>query len=627
VSKPATWFNRPLRASDRRRPSSSRCAVLAAAAVLGGTAPAVAQVGAPADTVAPVGFDAHPVAAGAECRHGRISEVWIDNHSVFDLTDPNRSPRFDWAFRLANRLHIRTREDVIRRELVFDVGDCYEPPLLRESERVLRASNFIAEVDIFGVEQPDGSYHVIVDTRDEWSTRVEPRTGPGTGLQLTGISIREDNLLGTGRQASAFYLEDQATRIYGISYHDPQLFATRWQAGFAVGRTPLGGFFRESVVYPFVGETGRFAFRHHIEHHDRYFGFIVREEGRLAEVLMPERRRSFDVGGAVRFGPRGRLTLLGAMLTGEWMSYPAPPRASDPSRPGADSLLLPFVAGFDSVADVRAVALLGQRNVRFIRQRALDTVHGVEDVRLGVEVELGLGSSLGGLSAGKDLSIDLGAFLAGEIAGGLIGGTRLVVEGRRNYEAPADEPEWDDVFGQFDAWTYWRRTPESRHTWVATLAASGGWNSRIPFQLTLGGATGLRGQPFHLAAGARRAVVSLEGRSYWGWPHPELFDLGSSVFVDVGRLWAGSVPFGVDTGLHANVGVGLRAAFPPGSQNTYRIDVAAPVGGGIGFSDLVFSVGVGQTVGRSPRHDPELFRTSRRGPATSLFGVRTDRER
>ena len=88
---------------------------------------------------------------------------------------------------------------VIRRELLFRVGDCYVPALLEDSERILRSLSFIADADVFGVRQPDGTQHVVVETRDEWSVRLEPQWDSDEGsLALTGVELREDNLLGTG---------------------------------------------------------------------------------------------------------------------------------------------------------------------------------------------------------------------------------------------------------------------------------------------------------------------------------------------------------------------------------------------------------------------------------------------
>src|SRR5262245_41649766 len=77
--------------------------------------------------------------AGASCQLGPISYVFIDNRSIFDPHDVEtaRWP-FGFLFRAANTLHIRTRRSVIARELLFGPGDCYDPVLVEESERVLR---------------------------------------------------------------------------------------------------------------------------------------------------------------------------------------------------------------------------------------------------------------------------------------------------------------------------------------------------------------------------------------------------------------------------------------------------------------------------------------------------------
>jgi hypothetical protein len=559
-----------------------------------------------------------------ECAGGQVTTIWVDNHSVFDLSQAGQERRFGWAFRMANRLHVRTREDVIRRELVFREGDCFDPELLRESERALRATGFIADVDIFDVRQPDGSVHVVVETRDDWSTRVDVRAEPGTGMRLGGASIRELNLMGTGRQAVLFYLQSQEDRVYGGSYLDPQLFGSRWQGSMAVGRTPVGTLFRETIDFPFVGDTGRRAFRQRLEHHDRFFAYHAHAGDERIALLVPESRRAFDIGGAMRFGERGRLTLLGFLLSGESVWYPGVPQLQFDRSPAPDSLVAPIAARLDSIADIRASVLVGQRNIYYVRRRALDTVNATEDVRLGFEMELGFGRSVPQVSTHDDMALDLGLFAAGQPTANLVIGTRLLVEGKRDYEAPLDEAEWRDVFGQMDLWSYWKQ-PDSRHTLVGAVGISGGWNARIPFQLTLGGATGLRGHPLHLVPGGTRVVGSVEARSYLGWPHPELFDLGTSVFMDVGRTWAGQVPFGVDSPIFSNLGFGLRGAFPPGSQSTVRLDVAAPIRSGVQPGDLVFSVGIGHMIGRRVRWDSEMYRTSRRGMGTSIFKGRSDR--
>lgn len=572
---------------------------------------------------AAAGAAAAQQAGAVDCPEGRIASVRVVNQSVFDLSDPDLNGRFGWAYRLANRLHVPTRDEVIRRELLFREGSCYRPELLRESEVVLRATGFLAEVAITAGRRPDGHYEVTVRTRDDWSTRVDLRMGSG-GASDAGIFVREDNLLGTGHQLSAFSLRAHGMRTYGASYVNPHLFGTRVDAGVALARTPVGHYAAEALTYPFVGERGRWAVRQQGEHHDRYFGYVAYGEDGLTEVFLPERRRLVDAGAVYRFGGQARRTMVGAAVAGEWITYPREARFGEGGSPlPADLPLLDSLgARMDSVANVRVVFLAGQRNVVYVRRRALDAVAGVEDVPLGVEMEVGLGRTLAPLSTGDDISMDFGLFAAGEARGGVLGGVQLLVEGKRDYDAPEGRSELADLLGRADAWVYWRRGVDSRHTLVGAVRAAGGWNTTVPFQLTLGEAAGLRGYPYYVHPGGRRVVATLEGRSHLGWPFPRLFDLGTAVFVDVGRSWSGDLPFryGADSPWRASVGAGLRGAFPAGSRRMYRMDVALPLGGGDVGGGPVLSIGIGQAVGfNALRGDPQLQRSSRRGISTSLF--------
>ena len=52
-------------------------------------------------------------------------------------------------------------------------------------------------------------------------------------------------------------------------------------------------------------------------------------------------------------------------------------------------------------------------------------------------------------------------------------------------------------------------------------------------------------------------------------------------FVNTARLWAGDVPFGVDTPLLPSVGVSLFGALPKGSQRLLRIDLGRALRTGV----------------------------------------------
>jgi len=614
-------------------------AVLASAPVHAraqGTADAP-RPGAPAGPIAPAapraassaagpttGTDAPAAARSAAflCPDGAISQIFIDNNSVFAVGDPDLDPRFNWAYRMANRLHIRTRESVIRRELVIREGDCYNPDQLEDSERILRSAAYIADADVFAVRQADGTYHVIVETRDEWSTRLEPQLESG-GAALTGLELREDNLLGRGQSVSAFIRESQGQRVYGAAYGTGQLFGTPLDGELSLARTPVGVAVVERVTWPFRGEGGRWAFRQQFEHLERNFEYFVADpfDGGLERRFFPEERTTFDVGTVLRLGRRGNLTLIGVALAGEIIAYPDDTLRADDRENPIPTWMLPgagVVPGLDSISNVRAVFLLGKRNVFFDRRRALDAVRGAEDVRLGFDAEIGIGRSLPTFSDDDDLAVELGVSAAGDLPGGVLAGTRFVLEGKR--DVGDDSREWRDIFGQLDAWAYWRPGEESRHTFVASIRAAGGWQTTVPFQLTLGHRSGLRGYPRHIYAGERRAVATLEHRAYLGWPYPRLFDVGTAVFVDAGRTWNGGDPFGEDSPIQVAAGAGLRIAFPPGSRQTYRLDLAFPVSPGFRPGSVQVSFGVGQAVGRGAiRDDSQITRSSRRSLSASVF--------
>ncbi|MEX2571520.1 MAG: hypothetical protein WD737_09435 [Gemmatimonadota bacterium] len=566
---------------------------------------------------------AAPAAAQIDpgCPTGRIVDVVIENNSVFEISEADGGGRFDWAYRLANRLHIQTDAEVVERELLFEVGDCYDVELLRDSERLLRAFDFLANADVYGIRLPDGSVVVVVGTQDEWSTRIEPRIESEGSVGLRGLRIVEDNLLGTGRHIALFYDRPDDEQIYGVSYGTPQLLRTRWNMGLSFAKTDVGYSYREAVTHPFVGEVGRWAFRQAIDRSDRFFEVLMPlQDEDLARIWVPVRRRQFEVGGAYRRGTeRYRHTLFGAVLAGESVTYPGPARFADPeSRPPLASGTLN--TDWESISSVRVMLMTAQRNISFRRGHALDTVNGTEDVQLGVEAEASIGPTLPTISEDRDIAVGLGLFAASGIGRGSFAGGQFAFEAHRSYETLEGFPEWTDVFADFSLWAYLRRAPESRHTLVATVTGVGGWHSRAPFQLTLGGDSGLRGYPRHVDPGGRRIVASFEHRAYVAGPFADLFDLGTVAFLDVGKIWPGHAAFGTESPIRGSVGLGLRIAFPPGSRQTFRVDVGFPADRGTGFGDLAVSIGVGQVIGRGgARRDPQIARSSRYGVGTSDF--------
>src|SRR6266581_3512877 len=130
-----------------------------------------------------------------ERSHALIGKVVIDNENIFDLTDPREN---NWLFRLANRVHIKTRPNVIRTQLLFKPGDPYSRRVLDESERILRSARYLYDASIRAESFHDGRVDVVVRTWDVWTLNLGFNFSRSGGANSTGAQIEELNVLGTG---------------------------------------------------------------------------------------------------------------------------------------------------------------------------------------------------------------------------------------------------------------------------------------------------------------------------------------------------------------------------------------------------------------------------------------------
>jgi hypothetical protein len=484
-------------------------------------------------------------------------------------------------------------------------------------------------VDVYGIPQAGGDYHVFVETQDEWSTRVDVRVRFDEGFQLEGVSINEENVFGTGQTLGFFYLQRDVTRDYGISFFTPQLAGTRWDLTGAVGRSRAGTFVREEVAYPFVGEVSRWAGRQSFRREDQFFDYIAGDDPTLNadHVLTPLREKFFDMAVMRRIGQRGNSALVGAGISFQELDYPGPvqvaPAGDFNARVTADSMrAAPVLVQTERLSNIRLSALLGYRSVWWTERRGFDSLRGDQDIRLGAEVGLAFGRSIAALERDDDTFISFTLY-TGLSAGPTLVAARARADVRRDLAADATQNEWEDFFGEGELFAYFKPAPSSRHTLLLRAAAAGAWNTVTPFQLTLGGERAVRGYDVERFPGGRRLVLTLEERFYLGWPFRDVFDTGLTVFADAGRIWPGDAPFGVDSGLRASAGVGARFNFPAGSRTTYRLDFAWPVRRGLGPGDFRLLLSIGEAIGLSATEgDLQFLRSRPEGVAGQLFRFR-----
>jgi len=553
------------------------------------------------------------------CDGPRISQLVIENGDIHAESDIEQIGRFGWTLRLANRLHIRTREDFIRRELLFTEGDCLDRFSLNESARLLRLYGFIGDAAIFTTELADTSYQVTVATKDEWTTKVDLGVSFDGGMKLETLEVTEENFLGRGMELEAFLEERRERRDFGFRYRTARALGTRADARFEIGRTRVGDFFAASLSYPFVGEGGRYAAYQTFDRKEELFSYSLPAGSAFTNAVIPARVEGFALAVAARSGEPGNLTMLGLGISRESVRFGGFPGSLGLVMEGdfanttmaGDSIVETVSPQIQEAWKTRVNLMLGWRNLRFLQLHGLDALKGIQDVQVGSEVNFTLGANPGSFGSGgvdqsNDIYTRLTAF-GGIQWRGLLLNARLLADGRNVLSGGAFGEGWQDILLDGDVYTYWLPLRWPRHTFFARGSAAGGWDVRHPYQLTLGGREGLRGYHEDQYPGGRRILFTVEDRVRVDWPAPNLMDFGFTVFADVGRMWAGDVPFGRDTGWLGNVGGGLRFGFPDGSRGLVRLDVAIPLTG----DGPLFRVSMKEFIGLRRGLDDEQVRRSR----------------
>ncbi len=150
---------------------------------------------------------AQPSIASAELEL-RGATIRAINIVVDNVFDPEGNPEENKAlYRFANRVHVRTKPEVIETALLFKAGDRYKGRVLDESARALRARGFLADVRIVyrTYDAASNSVDVEVRVRDAWSLSLNAKLSHSGGKTEWGLGLDEDNFLGRGKELDVSY--------------------------------------------------------------------------------------------------------------------------------------------------------------------------------------------------------------------------------------------------------------------------------------------------------------------------------------------------------------------------------------------------------------------------------------
>ncbi|HYC53227.1 MAG TPA: BamA/TamA family outer membrane protein [Gemmatimonadaceae bacterium] len=497
------------------------------------------------------------------CRGQRIDTIIIEAHAP-TVTGLRRVPI---AGAVAKKTHVITRGEVVRGFLLLKEGDRCSETRRAESERVLRAQPFIADATVDVVPGSRGGVNLEVRTIDEASMIISGSVS-NSAPNVRSARFGNSNLAGLGITASLGWRHEPAfDDQVQVRFIDHQLFGQPYVLDLASIKEPLVEIDRAQLSLPFRTDFQRVAWRMLIGESRGHAQFVHRDTGRLA---LGFQRQYGEIGGILRVGPPGKLSLLGLSLSNEraWPDTGAVRVTEFGFRPDTGAQL---AGRFRETRAARMNALIGVRSLRFARVTGFDALRGTQDMPLGLQ----LGTLVGqGISAFGSDAKDL--FVASDLYVGF--GSRRVVyrlqaqgEGRRSRETGA----WDGLVGSGRFSRYARL--DAYRTRQIAVEWSGTSKVLIPHSLSLASNDGgIRGLSDPREFGGRRAIARVSEQYFIGTPF-DFGDLGLTLFADAGQLWPGDIPYAQKTSLRGSVGAGLLFAIPMRSTRMWRLEFAAPV--------------------------------------------------
>jgi len=547
-----------------------------------------------------------PVREAVPCAGQIINAIEIDTRPPFQRSKNGVIAR---TGRIARKRHEITKPEVVRRYLALRIGEGCDELRRAESERILRAQPFISEATVTSVSDGQGGVIVVVTTIDEISLIIGGSVSASSPF-IRSAKFGNRNLFGRGLHAALRWEDGREFRdSYSVRVTDYQFFGRPYQLSVEAARLQLGKEWLVDASHPFLTDLQRFAWRVGAGEVDTYTRFRRPDAD---QVLIAVDREYAELGGVARLGPVGRFLLTGGSITKERvMPGDAPVRIMDGDLVADTSTAL--IGRYTEQRQARINALLGARMINFMEVVGFDALDARQDVRKGLQLGflLGRGFEFLDSKSDRDFFASVSAY-AGMGSPSAFGALELNVEGRRK----GDEDNWNSVLssGRFALFA----RPFSRHTATTSLEWTGGWRSRVPYQLTFASREGgLRGFRNSQAGGARRVVLRAEDKYVWG-RFREYATIGIAGFADAGKIWAGDSPFGVNTPVRYSAGVGLLVASPPRSRRLARLDLAYPINpDGKRRPELRLTVrDFGRTFWKEPN---DLFRARERSRPASVF--------
>lgn len=474
----------------------------------------------------------------------------VETHNVFDPDDP-RDDKF--VYRAANRLHRTTRDAVVLRELLFTEGDRYDPALVEETERILRALPFIRRAEASASVNKRGTVDVVVRTYDSWTLEVLAnfkRAGGSTNLKA---GLAEHNVLGSGKALSGSYSRTGRAGSQAFGYKDPQfLNRKRLQFSLAALTSPGTQDFSLGVERPFTSISPS-AFGGKLGYSKGAVGtFGNQTPSGMATRTVSEGGLDYGIALATSTQRTRRVTV--GVLSRRSDYSPIPAETVGPVPPREQLTFLRLAGDWEELD--------------FLTVRRINKFTHDEDYNLGLAVlpELAWAPPSSALGTTESRIAPRVA-----VRKGFVTENQLLLL-RSGYSSVYVNGGNGHRLASLDA-SYFLRGLRFQ-TLAVHAGLDLGWRLDFAGPLSLGEANGLRGYGLDQFKGDRRVLFNVEDRVFVWDELWRLLDVGAVAFFDSGAVWPSSVG-AKSSDLRSSVGLGLRVAPSRSAGNDpVRIDLA-----------------------------------------------------
>lgn len=495
-------------------------------------------------------------AEGSSTQKTVVGEIKLRKLNVFDLSNEYEN---NWLYRLANRLHIVTKDRVIRGQLLFETGSHYDQRLIEETERILRQNRYLYDASIETILREDGVVDVVVVTKDVWTLGPDLSLSRKGGENKSQFGIEEQNLFGLGRTIRFNHEENVDRRSNSFEFADRHLGQSWVSAFLQISNNSDGDTNQLAIIRPFYALDARWSAG----------GRALIDDGRDALYVLGDESAEYHrdrelytafVGWSkgLRDGWVRRWTAGVVYDDNQFSAEPVPTLPS--ALPADRKLVYPFL-GFELLQDEFEIA------------SNRDQIGRQEDFLLGARITGSLGWATESFGADRDAL--LYAATASRGYGSLENKTLLLsatASGRLESGHSAN------VLATIRARYY--VTQSSKRLFFVALQGTAGLELDLDNPVQLGGDSGLRGYPLRYQNGDSKLLLTIEQRYFTNWYPFRLLRVGGAIFADAGRVWGRNPLGGERLGWLKDVGFGLRLApTRSSSSKMLHIDVAFPLDG------------------------------------------------